>query len=211
VRFLLANNHCITDPTAGVTHSLRTIMRWLADAGCHILTTARFESRVTFTIEEHLQTHGVDLSGIEPGATVRYSADGVPVTLLLTRRNDETRPNRAEGAQYQRMFDALLNDFAPDQVIACNAHPMIQEIMARARKRGITTAFAVPGFGYYEPRYFRHVDHAFTCSQFLPTSIARRSAWSARRSSRRSTGRRWSRRPNRARSSRSCIPRRTRA
>ena len=57
VRFLLVNNHCISDTTAGVTHSLRTIMEWLADAGhdCHILTTARFESRVTFTIEEHLR------------------------------------------------------------------------------------------------------------------------------------------------------------
>ena len=57
VRFLLVNNHCISDPTAGVTQSLRTIMEWLADAGheCRILTTARFESAVTFTIEEHLR------------------------------------------------------------------------------------------------------------------------------------------------------------
>ena len=39
--------------------------------------------------------------------------------------------------------------------------------MARARTRGITTAFAVRGFGYYEPRYFENVDHAFTCSRFL--------------------------------------------
>jgi len=39
--------------------------------------------------------------------------------------------------------------------------------MARARKRGITTAFAVRGFGYYDTRYFANVDHAFTCSQFL--------------------------------------------
>ena len=62
VRFLLVNNHCISDPTAGVTQSLRTIMEWLADAGhaCHILTTARFESPVTFTIEDHLATQGVD-------------------------------------------------------------------------------------------------------------------------------------------------------
>jgi len=53
VRFLLINNHCISDPTAGVTHSLRTIVEWLADAGheCRILTTARFESPVTFTID----------------------------------------------------------------------------------------------------------------------------------------------------------------
>ena len=60
MRFLLVNNHCISDPTAGVTQSLRTIMEWLADAGhaCHILTTARFESPVTFTIEDHLRAAG---------------------------------------------------------------------------------------------------------------------------------------------------------
>ena len=44
---------------------------------------------------------------------------------------------------------------------------MIFEAMADARRRGVTTAFAVRGFGYYEPRYFEHVDHAFTCSEFL--------------------------------------------
>src|SRR5258705_9187265 len=64
VRFLLVNNHCISDPTAGVTHSLRTIMEWLAYAGhaCHILSTARFESAVTFTIEDHLRQQRVALS-----------------------------------------------------------------------------------------------------------------------------------------------------
>ena len=186
VRFLLANNHCISDPTAGVTQSLRTIMGWLRDAGhaCHILTTARFESPVTFTIEEHLRQRGVDLCGVAPAGAieprarptrpgvvarpiVQYATDGVPVSMLLTRRNDESRPDRAEAAQYQALFEQLLDDFAPDQVIACNAHPMIQAVMARARDRGVTTAYAVRGFGYYEPRYFQHVDHAFTCSQFL--------------------------------------------
>ncbi len=44
---------------------------------------------------------------------------------------------------------------------------MIFEAMSRARSRGITTAFAVRGFGYYKARYFKDVDHAFTCSQFL--------------------------------------------
>src|SRR3954451_17628407 len=49
VRFLLANNHCISDPTAGVTQSLRTIIELLAAAGheCRVLTTSRFESAVT--------------------------------------------------------------------------------------------------------------------------------------------------------------------
>jgi hypothetical protein len=184
VRFLLINNHCISDPTAGVTQSLRTIMEWLAEAGhsCHILTTARFESPVLFTIEDHLQERGVSLPDLAtpsgrsrraPKAlvarrpVVHYALGGVAVTLLMTIRNDESRPDRAEAAQYLTLFDRLLEDFAPDQLIACNGHPMIFAAMARARARGITTAFAVRGFGYDEPRYFVDVDHVFTCSQFL--------------------------------------------
>ena len=44
---------------------------------------------------------------------------------------------------------------------------MIFEAMSRARARGITTAFAVRGFGYYQARYFKDVDYVFTCSRFL--------------------------------------------
>jgi glycosyltransferase involved in cell wall biosynthesis len=180
VRFLFINNHCISDPTAGVTQSLRTIVEWLAEAGhaCHILTTARFEGRVTFTIEEHLRSRGVDVPRVGPARsgrtkrragrpTVKYAVGDVPVTLLLTRHNDEARPDAAESRQYLSLFDRMLDDFEPDQLIACNGHRMIFEGMARARRRQITTAFAVRGFGYYDPRYFADVDHAFTCSQFL--------------------------------------------
>ena len=186
MRFLLVNNHCISDPTAGVTQSLRTIMGWLADAGhtCHILTTARFDSPATFTIEEHLRQLGVPLSDLDsksgtakPGDTrqrrgagrpvVHYTAGGVPVTLLLTRHNDESRPDRAEARQFQALLEQLLDDFGPDQLIGCNGHPMILAALAQARKRGVTTAFAIRSFGYYEPRYFEHVDHVFTCSQYL--------------------------------------------
>jgi glycosyltransferase involved in cell wall biosynthesis len=168
VRFLLINNHCISDPTAGVTQSLRTIMEWLADAGheCHILTTARFESAVTFSIAEHLQAQGVNPASLtEP--VVRYHVRGVPVTLLQTRHNDESRPNAKETRRYLALVDQLIDDFAPAQLIACNGQPMIFDALARARQRGITTAFAVRGFGYYNARYFKDVDHAFTCSQFL--------------------------------------------
>ena len=182
MRFLLVNNHCISDPTAGVTHSLRTILEWLADAGhaCEILTTARFESAVTFTIDDHLRARGVAIPHVPPRGrktvrvsaaanrpVVRYAVGGVPVSLLLTRHNDEAHPDRAEARQYLALVDEALDRFAPSHLIACNGHPMIFEAMARARRRGIATAFAVRGFGYYEARHFESVDHAFTCSQFL--------------------------------------------
>ena len=128
VRVLLANNHCITDPTAGVTQSLRTIVEWLADAGhaCHVLTTARFESRVTFSIEEHLGAMGVDRaqwkqpsgrarSGADRArrAVVNYRVKASPVTLLMTRHNDETRPDRREAAQFLSLADRLFDDSCP--------------------------------------------------------------------------------------------------
>jgi glycosyltransferase involved in cell wall biosynthesis len=169
MRFLLINNHCISDPTAGVTQSLRTIMEWLADAGheCRILTTARFESRVAFTIDEHLAGLGVDLAPGRRSDTEHYAVRGVPVELLRTHRHDESRPHHGESRRYRERFAALVDDFRPDQVIACNGHPMIFAALAEARRRGITTAYAVRGFGYYDRRFFADVDHVFTCSRFL--------------------------------------------
>lgn len=178
MRFLLINNHCLSDPTAGVTQSLRTIVEWLAEAGhsCQVLTTARFESPVLFTIEDHLARCGArrkaaGARGRRAGGATRpvaaYHVGGVPVTLLMTRHNDEARPDRAETTQYLELLDRLLDGFAPDQLIAANGHPMIFEAMARARRRGITTAFALRGYGYDRADYFADVDHVFTCSQFL--------------------------------------------
>jgi Glycosyl transferases group 1 len=173
VRFLLANNHCISDPTAGVTQSLRTIVEWLRQEGhgCRVLTTARFEAPVGFTIDQHLAGFGVAVPprrvAVADVPVVQYAAGGVPVTLLMTTHHDETRPDRGEARAYREALVHLFDTFRPDQLIACNAHPMIADAMAAARRRGITTAFAVRGFGYDDPRDFAHVDHAFTCSQFL--------------------------------------------
>ncbi|MEZ5291745.1 MAG: glycosyltransferase [Vicinamibacterales bacterium] len=184
MRVLLANNHCISDPTAGVTQSLRTIVEWLHAAGheCRVLTTARFEARVAFTLDEHLRSVGAAspagaLSRRDRGgrlASVEYSVGGVPVTLLVTRHNDEARPDRAESRGYAQAFAQLLDEFRPDQLIACNAHPMVVEAMAAARRRGVTTAYAVRGFGYDSPAFFEHVDHVFTCSQFLTDHLRAR-------------------------------------
>ena len=181
MRFLLVNNHCISDPIAGVTQSLRTIVEWLGGAGhqCHVLTTARFESTVTFTIEDHLAQQGVPLSELEAAPApssrpthraspvVHYAVKQVPVTLLLTRHNDEAHPDRAEATQFLTLLDRLLVEFAPDVLIAANGHPMVFESMRNARRRGITTAFAVRGFGYDDRSYFADVDHVFTCSRYL--------------------------------------------
>ena len=52
----LAGSVFHADPTVGVTRSLWTLLRWLAEAGHEVsaLTTARFESPTLFSIDEHL-------------------------------------------------------------------------------------------------------------------------------------------------------------
>jgi hypothetical protein len=114
VRFLLINNHCISDATSGVTQSLRTIVEWLADAShaCYVLTTASFESRVTVTVEEHLRQQGVDVLQ-RSARVVRYRAKTVPVTMLRTRHADELRPNRTETARYLSLFEELVAESCP--------------------------------------------------------------------------------------------------
>jgi glycosyltransferase involved in cell wall biosynthesis len=154
-------------------------MQWLAQAGhaCQILTTARVEGAVEFSIEDHLTALGASVSR-RPAragrrqtgtdcAVVDYDVGGVPVTLLRTRHNDERTPDPAEGRQLFDLFIDSLDAAAPDVVIACNGHPAILSALAGARRRGIATAFGVRGYGYYDPGYFADVDHVFTCSYFL--------------------------------------------
>jgi glycosyltransferase involved in cell wall biosynthesis len=187
MQFLLINNHCISDPTAGVVQSLRTLMRWLVEAGheCRVLTTARFETPVSFTLDQHLAGLGVAIHWTGEAAkkrsrirqkktrssptrdVARFTLDGARVTLLKTRHNDEGFPDRAETTQYLALLGEILEEFAPDQVIACNAHPMILLGLKAARERGIVTIYSVRGYGYYDRRYFEHVDHVFTCSKHV--------------------------------------------
>ncbi len=165
--FLVINNQCITNPVAGVARSLCTIAVWLAEAGhtVHVLTTSRFEAAVEFTIDEHLQQLGIDRS--ESDNEIHYRVGEANVTLLLTQHHDESNPDFRESAIYLRRFRQLVDRLKPDQIIASGGHSMIREAMAHARARAITTAFAVRGYGYYEPNFFEHVDHAFTCGEFL--------------------------------------------
>ena len=183
MRFLFINNHCITDPTAGVTRSLWTMLRWLVEAGHEVraLTTARFESPVPFSLDEHLASLNARLhwdherksqqqQSRPPRAArrvARFHLHGMAVTLLATRANDESAPDPREQSQYLKLFGELCDEFAPQQLIAANGHPMIRAAMAEARQRGITTVFAVRGYGYDRAELFRDVDHVFTCSTFL--------------------------------------------
>ncbi len=67
-------------------------------------------------------------------SVVHYTVGDVPVTLLLTRHNDECDPiaNESRAVPGARRPSCWMNS-APDQLIACNGHAMILDAMARAR------------------------------------------------------------------------------
>src|SRR5262245_23196617 len=103
--------------------------QWLIDAGHRgaVLTTARFASPVTFTLEAHLDALGVDVQRRKPARkggrpVLHYTLGDVPVRLLQTRHNEEARPDREEGAQFVALFDDLLRETGAELVIACNGH-----------------------------------------------------------------------------------------
>lgn len=168
---LLITNQCITDTTAGVAHSLRQMMIWLADAGhhCRCLCTARFETNVDFDTGEHVAAwdggYRIDRQRQRP--TFRFNMAGVDVSLIHTKHNREAQPHADETQQFMDNFAALLREKRPDVVLALNSHPMIFACLALAKSQGAVTAYAVRGYGYEDRRFFEHVDHAFTCSAFL--------------------------------------------
>ena len=186
VRILLAIHNVYTDHTSGAQKCLKTLMEWLSEAGheSRVLASARFDGREPEPIDQHLRSLGVPLRQRPPqdafvkwvkgrGGQARgrkvvdFRLNGVDVATLLTRYNDPQQPNRLEYEQFVFEFDQACATFRPDLVMTQGAHPVCQEIMRRARARGITTVFRLANFGYEDDRLYQDVDHVFTCSPFL--------------------------------------------
>jgi len=185
VRVLLAIHNAYTDAESGAAHSIRILMKWLAEAGheCRVLGTARFDARAP-DLEEHLAGLGVELTRKPPAPafvrsvqkpanrvvgrpTVQFTLAGVPVTMLLTRHNDARRPDRFESEQFLYLLDRMLEQFTPDILVTYGSHPVVRESLRRTRARRVTTVFTLRNHGYEDRRFFEHVDHVFTTSPYL--------------------------------------------
>jgi glycosyltransferase involved in cell wall biosynthesis len=192
VRVLLAIHNAYTDRESGAAHSIRILMKWLAEAGheCRVLATARFDARPP-DIEEHLAGLGVEVTRRPPATeftrsvqrpkntlagrpTVQFVLTGVPVTMLLTRHNDGQNPDRLESEQFLYLFDRMLREFRPDRLLTYGSHPVLLESLRRARARGVTTVFTLRNHGYEDRSYYENVDHVFTTSPYLSDEYRRR-------------------------------------
>lgn len=186
MRILLAIHNAYTDTTSGAAHSMRILMQWLSDGGheCRVLGTARFDARPPASIEDHLEQLEVPLQRKPPSKTfvrsvkkpanmvvgrptVDFTLEGIPVTMLMTRAERAPKTEQFEADQFLFLFEDIVHQFKPDLLLTYGGHAVVQEVMRRARLRGVLCVFALHNFGYEDRKHFAHVDHVLTCSPYL--------------------------------------------
>lgn len=186
MRILLAIHNAYTDTTSGAAHSMRILMQWLNDGGhdCRVLGTARFDARPPEDLDRHLSDLDVPVRRNPPSKTfvrsvrkpanmvvgrptVDFTLEGVPVTMLVTRAQPASEADRFEGEQFLFLLEGAFQQFKPDLLLTYGGHPVVQEAMNRAQRRGVLTVFTLRNYGYEDRLYFKHVDQVFTCSPYL--------------------------------------------
>jgi glycosyltransferase involved in cell wall biosynthesis len=186
MRILLAIHNAYTDATSGAAQSMRTLMQWLADGGheCRVLGSARFDAKPPDSIDDHLAQLAVPLHKKPPSKifvrsvkkpanmvvgrpTVEFTLQGIPVVMLMTRPESAPKTDRFESEQLLFLFEEILHHFKPDVLVTYGGHPAVQDIMRRAKVRGVVCVFALHNFGYEDRTQFVHADHVLTCSPYL--------------------------------------------
>jgi glycosyltransferase involved in cell wall biosynthesis len=161
-------------------------MKWLREGGheCRVLGTARFDARPPDDFDAHLTELGVPLrrapapkafvrsvrkpANVVVGRpTVDFLLDDVPVTTLVTRAQRGSPAERYELEQFLFHLEDAFHQFRPDVLVTYGGHPLVQETMSRARRRGVRSVFALHNTGYEDRKYFEHVDSVLTCSAYL--------------------------------------------
>ena len=163
MRILLAIHNAYTDATSGAAQSMHIMMQWLAEGGhqCRVLGTARFDAKAPASIEDHLALLDVPLQRHPPSKvfvrsvkkppnmvvgrpTVDFVLNGVPVTMLMTKGGTRIgrRPVR-NGAVSVSIRRDPPDRFEPQVLVTYGGYPVVQEVMRRARLRGVVCVFVL--------------------------------------------------------------------
>ena len=186
MKILLAIHNAYTDSTSGAAQSMRIMLQWLNDAGheCRVLGTARFDGKPPDSLDAHLDGLEIEIRRSPPSKafvrsvrkpanmvvgrpTAAFVLENVPVRMLLTRGVLGSTRETYELLQFLSLLDEELAQFKPDIVLSYGGHPVIQQVMQRARRRGVLTVFTLRNHGYNDRKLFEHVDHVFTTSPYL--------------------------------------------
>ncbi|HWE36477.1 MAG TPA: glycosyltransferase, partial [Isosphaeraceae bacterium] len=113
---------------------------------------------------------GIDAS--DP-AHLRAHVGGVPITVLRRPLCRLAGPDPLEGAEFLRLFEATRRRFRPDVLVTYGGDRLTREILARSRRAGIATVFALHNFLYTDRTPFAHADAVVVPSRFAADEYAR--------------------------------------
>ncbi len=176
-KILLASDANLLDD-ALESRSDRELLRVLAATGAACEAVGRLIVHADQDIDGRhwLEDHGWPLSkeGFplpeDYTEAIRARADGVPITLF---RGASTRPHVLDDAERRRMLQLveLAMDRGHPAVVVARPGPILAEILAAARLRGMATVALQPDCLVKDPGQYRDADVVLTPSQFAATYL----------------------------------------
>lgn len=161
------------DPSSGAARTAQTAVEMALDGGFEVraLGTTATERGSKVDPLTYLQSVGLDVRVTPPSnknrREFRFTQRGIPYTLLDTGRQAVINWEASHGRQYDLLFDAELEAFAPDIVFSYGGLPGDVRRHRRAHLKGARIAFCVFNMGYLREGFFDPIDAVLTPSEFL--------------------------------------------
>lgn len=97
---------------------------------------------------------------------LRLVSDGVGLTIHHRPTGPIRATDIAEAGEFLSLVDLHLERFRPDVLLTYGGDPLTCEVLARARRRDVTTVFALHNFDYRDRSTFVDVDRVTVPSRF---------------------------------------------
>jgi len=174
-RILFAAHACYLDDSNGPAVAGRVVMRALADRGhavealCGSVLGLGREVDPALWVAERGWTPGpIDVvpGGAAGPPHLRLACGGV---LITVHRGPSTRPHPpepAECAEFLTLLEAACERFRPDVLVVTGEDPIASEALARARARGLATAFLPADLTLPPPARLADIDAVLVPSRF---------------------------------------------
>jgi glycosyltransferase involved in cell wall biosynthesis len=172
-RILMALPQMPQDPASGAARTAQTAVEMAHEGGFEVravATTATERGSKTDPLT-YLQSIGLDVDVTLPTnknrREFRFVQRGIHYTLLDTGRQGVIQWEPAYGRQFDLLFDAELEAFAPDIVFTYGGLRGDVRRHRRARLQGSRIAFCVFNMAYLQREFFSPIDAILTPSEFL--------------------------------------------
>jgi glycosyltransferase involved in cell wall biosynthesis len=171
-RVLFCSYHCILDPSSGAALSTRDLLELLTAHGwvCGALCGPQLDFEAGASLESVLRGHGLPFevraapAGAAPFRLFHLTINGVPITLYEPAPTAKGTPT--EGAEFPDLFSGVVDRFRPDLLLTYGGDARIQDVMRRAKRRGLGVVFCLHNFAYHGKALFDPADAVWVPSRF---------------------------------------------